>query len=724
MLDEVRTVSDYLKLYGSSLAEKITKEAEPLFNPGDEWDEKMHTLLRKPFPAQGDVIMGVVKALEKQNSIIIVGECGAGKSLISIASTYISSNGGRPPRVLIMVPGHLILKLRREVIQTIPDAKTHIIRTLKDVMAIDTAHPNKVPEYYIISKDKAKLSYRWVPAVVKNSSGYRCPQCHELITNDDGIPVDFAYFKKAKRFCPNCRSALWQADNKKLRRFAISEYIKKYMKNFYDFCIFDEVHELKGGSTAQGNAFGALSSAAKKTIALTGTLVGGYSSNFHYINFRLNPKRMKDEDIGYHQLSKWVSRYGVLERITRHYEDEDNRCSKGKKSRTVLREKPGLSPAVFSRHLLSSSVFLRLEDISVNLPPLSEEVVQVKMDEELEEAYKELENKLASVMRAELQRGSKKLLSVYLINLLAYPDSPFECKSITQDRDGVEVLIAVPQSLLKSKIYNKERQLIKLVKEEKSQNRKVFVYCQYTGTRDMTGRLKEILSNEGLKVEVLKSTVTPEKREEWIAEKVKQGVDVIIANPKLVETGLDLYDFPTLIFFQTGYSIFTLRQASRRSWRIGQKKPVKVYYLFYQDTMQEKALQLMGSKLEASLAIEGKFTEEGLVALTSGEDMTTALAKALVDGLETEGVEQIWRKINEKNQPQKTISLTEEEPRGEDKVAIKEEKVKEDPNKTVVIEFTKFISRKKKQIERVEVKASELEQVLEERGQSAQLSLF
>jgi superfamily II DNA or RNA helicase len=121
MLNEVKSVSDYLKLYGSSLAEKITKEAEPLFNPGDSWDKKMDTLLRKPFPAQGDVIMGVVKALEKQNSIIIVGECGAGKSLISIASTYISINGGRPPRVLIMSPGHLILKLRREVIQTIPD---------------------------------------------------------------------------------------------------------------------------------------------------------------------------------------------------------------------------------------------------------------------------------------------------------------------------------------------------------------------------------------------------------------------------------------------------------------------------------------------------------------------------------------------------------------------------------------------------------------------------
>jgi len=125
----------------------------------------------------------------------------------------------------------------------------------------------------------------------------------------------------------------------------------------------------------------------------------------------------------------------------------------------------------------------------------------------------------------------------------------------------------------------------------------------------------------------------------------------VIANPKLVQTGLDLYDFPTLAFYQTGYSIFTLRQASRRSWRIGQDKDVDVHYLYYRPTMQERAMQLMGSKLEASLAIEGKFSEEGLLAMTQGEDMTTALAKALVDGLEGEGVEQIWSKLNRRNAP-------------------------------------------------------------------------
>jgi hypothetical protein len=35
--------------------------------------------------------------------------------------------------------------------------------------------------------------------------------------------------------------------------------------------------------------------------------------------------------------------------------------------------------------------------------------------------------------------------------------------------------------------------------------------------------------------------------------------------------GLDLLAFPTLYFYETGYSLHTLRQASRRSWRIGQR---------------------------------------------------------------------------------------------------------------------------------------------------------
>jgi len=137
-------------------------------------------------------------------------------------------------------------------------------------------------------------------------------------------------------------------------------------------------------------------------------------------------------------------------------------------------------------------------------------------------------------------------------------------------------------------------------------------------------------------------------REAWLREKVEQDVQVIIGNPILVQTGLDLLDFPTIIFYQTGYSIFTLRQASRRSWRIGQDKPVRIHYLHYQGTMQERALELVGKKLSASLAIEGKLTADGLASLSAGEDMPLMLAKALIEGAQIDGAESVWRSMNEK----------------------------------------------------------------------------
>jgi hypothetical protein len=73
-----------------------------------------------------------------------------------------------------------------------------------------------------------------------------------------------------------------------------------------------------------------------------------------------------------------------------------------------------------------------------------------------------------------------------------------------------------------------------------------------------------------------------------------------------------------------------LRQASRRSWRIGQKQPVKVKFFAYADTMQENCLRLMGKKLLVSLAMEGKFANYGLQALDDDDDVLTAMARELV----------------------------------------------------------------------------------------------
>ena len=55
-----------------------------------------------------------------------------------------------------------------------------------------------------------------------------------------------------------------------------------------------------------------------------------------------------------------------------------------------------------------------------------------------------------------------------------------------------------------------------------------------------------------------------------------------------------------------------MRQASRRSWRIGQTRPVKVVFMAYKNTLQADALKLVAKKLQSSLAVEGELPEDGL----------------------------------------------------------------------------------------------------------------
>ena len=64
-------------------------------------------------------------------------------------------------------------------------------------------------------------------------------------------------------------SPLWQADGKRIRRFAPLEFVGRYMKDFFDYGIADEVHELSN-DTAQGNALGTLARAVDKIAVLTG----------------------------------------------------------------------------------------------------------------------------------------------------------------------------------------------------------------------------------------------------------------------------------------------------------------------------------------------------------------------------------------------------------------------------------------------------------------------
>ena len=102
-----------------------------------------------------------------------------------------------------------------------------------------------------------------------------------------------------------------------------------------------------------------------------------------------------------------------------------------------------------------------------------------------------------------------------------------------------------------------------------------------------------------------------------------------------MQTGLDLVDFPTIVWFEADYSVYTMRQASRRSWCIGQTQPVQVVSTAYRNTLQADALKLVAKKLQSPLAVQGQLPEDGLAAYgDDGDGLMLALARKIVAGEE------------------------------------------------------------------------------------------
>lgn len=413
-----------------------------------------------------------------------------------------------------------------------------------------------------------------------------------------------------------------------VRKYSIAKYVRERLRGYVDYFIADELHEYKGDSL-QGQAMGDLAMAAKKVIGLTGTLLNGYADGLFYILYRTMPEVMKAEGFEYSDEAAFQRTYGVVKRTSEHERGRNGR--RGERVKTGSEKRlPGVSPLVFTKFLLENAVFVSIADMAEGLPEYTEYPLPVDMDADLNASYQELENNLRSLCSWG-GGGGMKTMGALLQSLSTYPDMPYNCMPVLHP-DTADVL-CTPRELDKG-LRNKERVLIDLVKEKKAIGEKVLVYYEWTNKTDVASKLIEALNKEGIKAVDLTSKVKAKNRERWVEEQLeKNDIDVLMCNPNLVKTGLDLLEFTTIVFYQMGYNIFTMRQASRRSWRLSQTRDIEVYFMFYKETIQEQAMSLMASKLQASMALEGKFSEEGLRAMADNEDLLSQIASSVVEGI-------------------------------------------------------------------------------------------
>lgn len=114
------------------------------------------------------------------------------------------------------------------------------------------------------------------------------------------------------------------------------------------------------------------------------------------------------------------------------------------------------------------------------------------------------------------------------------------------------------------RIFAKEQALIDLVRSELEQNRPCVIYIRQTATRDIQPRIAHLITEHvpGAKPFILKNTVQADRREKVIDAEVAKGCNVIICNPELTKTGLDLVFAATIIFAELVFNLSTLMQAA------------------------------------------------------------------------------------------------------------------------------------------------------------------
>jgi len=619
------TLSQFLRRYGKDLFRATEAKLPPLVQePRLTWSRG-----RRPMGAQALAITGVAEALRRHGVGILAAEMGTGKTFMGVrAALELDPQGA----FLVLCPPHLVEKWAREV--EMEGAHAVVLRERQDLEALRQA-PR--PLFAVLSRERAKLGPGWEPAVayrtvLKREEGRRvpvkvavCPRC--------GHPVE-KLPKTRRTTCPKCREPLWQV--RPPRREALAHALKRLLpKGFFQAVILDEAHEYKGADSAQGLTAAGLISWVGKVILLTGTLFGGYASSIYHLLARAAP-RFREE---FPTEAAFVARYGLFKRVRRERSEGGyGYYTRRRETRTQTYERPGVSPLLLT-HLVDKTAFVRLPEVAEALPPYGEEVVLLDMDEAHRVAYEAFAKGLSGAAKRSLSKG-RRFLGILIQAGLQVPDTTWQEEAVADPETGKTVAHFAP--LPPDYRHAKERKLISLLAAERLKGRRSIVYVQGTERRDQLARLASILEAEGFRPIVLRAdTVRPEEREAWLKAQVEKGGDVLLCHPRVVQTGLDLVDFPTIVFYQPEYSVYTLRQAARRSWRIGQRHPVRVVYMAYRGTLQEAALTLIAQKARSSLALEGELVEGGLVSAAE-EDPTVALAKALAGAVrltwEGEGV--------------------------------------------------------------------------------------
>jgi len=685
-ITDITTIEAYVTQFSNALADKVNQHCEPLHDPSKQPNHPLSESMVTPLlEKQKQAVTGVVKAIQANKLGILACNMGTGKTPQGIATCHCHANG-RDYNALVICPPHLVTKWKEEVHKFLGGgAQATIIENWQQFLDLRYAPPKKGACWYIMAMTVAKLGYTKRCAAIRKIkeyyvegagktkiNAYCCTKCGYIARNKKFLPassddIEKGWLKCVGRWCKvcgvshhhdreecpnlkvkdgkmeycgqklrNCDEPLWQADSHKV---SPAQYVRSRGCRLFDYLVRDEAHESKGADSMDGHTACLFAKHAKYTILMTGTLLAGKSEDIRPLLFRLKPRDFIRMGFTWRSEVEFAKRYGRIQTVIKTSTGGTKRRSGTGSSKTTTQDvKPGIMPQLYPDFVANYTVFMSLPEIASELPTYHEETVRIPMALGMQAEYDIMKESCLSAFR-ELYMNSPgmamKLLGPMLEAFMTWPDVPYDRKDVgyTCPTTGQYVMVYETADFDRSVIYPKEKALMDYIRAEKQAGRKCWVYSVRDDTRD---RLQQILEANGFKVASLKATVKPSTRIDWLRANCPKA-DVGLCHPELVQTGLELFgpgfNFPSLLWYSTGFKLNVLRQASKRSWRIGQKADCKTVYFYYGDSAQQTAVGVMASKLVAAEAIEGRFSDGGLAEESADEDVALAVARSLADNI-------------------------------------------------------------------------------------------
>ncbi len=225
------------------------------------------------------------------------------------------------------------------------------------------------------------------------------------------------------------------------------------------------------------------------------------------------------------------------------------------------------------------------EEVLAELPPLTEIVRWVDIEGGQRDLYESLRVAFDKKLRDVLKEKGVGQSQIMILDAL------LKLRQVCCDPRLVK--LASAQAMVKKghAASAKLALLLEMLEELLDEGRKILLFSQFTS---MLSLIEAALDTQGIKY--AKLTGQTKNREAQINDFQEGRVPLFLISLKAGGTGLNLTAADTVIHYDPWWNPAVEAQATARAHRIGQDKPVFVYKLMTQGTVEEKILALQSRK--------------------------------------------------------------------------------------------------------------------------------